>query len=297
MKKFGIKLILFLSIAFILDRIIGFSLAQLQQHAVGGETARSNYINDRMVANIVFLGSSRCQYHYDPKIFEQILGFSAYNAGTSGNGIILMYPRFKLITNRYSPKVIIYELTEEYDLLIGDNEKYLRWLRPFYDRKGIDSIFTDVDPITNLKMHSKLFQYNSFPFLFFSDFLNPKSSNIKGFSPLIGELSYNPEYISKTNVQYDSLKLRYLTQLIHDCEKKSIKLFFSISPRYNANNIGNYKPIIDIAQKREVPILNFETDTSFIHRKELFFDKMHLNALGAKIYSEKVAIEIKKLYK
>ena len=101
-----------------------------------------------------------------------------YNCGYDGNGIILNYGLYKMLSERYSPKVIIYEITSAFDLLKGDNKRFLKVMRPFYDRTGIDSIFFNVDETERFKNISRMYRYNSFFTQVFRDYLAPKNKNI-----------------------------------------------------------------------------------------------------------------------
>lgn len=47
--------------------------------------------------------------------------------------------------------MLIYDVQTSFDLLEGDNHKYLGGLRYYYDRQGIDSIFWNVDKQSALR--------------------------------------------------------------------------------------------------------------------------------------------------
>ena len=66
---------------------------------------------------------------------------TCFNCGQNGNGIVLFYGWWKVISERYHPKMIIYDITTDFDLLAGDNHKYLGWLKEAYDRNGVKEVF------------------------------------------------------------------------------------------------------------------------------------------------------------
>lgn len=124
-----------------LDLLSGFIFREMTNKAKGGDTARNEYIAHKVDAPILIFGSSRAIHHYVPKIFRDSLGIDCYNCGQDGMGIILFYGRYKMITQRYIPKVIVYDVLSGFDLEQGDNYSYIGWLKPYYDIPGIDSIF------------------------------------------------------------------------------------------------------------------------------------------------------------
>lgn len=141
MKRFLLKLVLLIALIAILDILCGFFFQRLTKSAIGGDTARNEYIANKVEAPILIFGSSRAIHHYDPKIFKDTLGINCYNCGQDGMGIILFYGRYKMITKRYIPQLIIYDILAEFDIEENDNYSYLTWLKPYYQNDGIDSIF------------------------------------------------------------------------------------------------------------------------------------------------------------
>ena len=110
MKRFVIRLIVFLIIMFILDRGFGFTMAYLQNHAKGGYIGHHNYILNNSNEDVLIFGSSRAIHHYNPQVLLDSIGMSCYNCGQDGNGIVLFYGWWHLMKNRHQPKMIIYDV-------------------------------------------------------------------------------------------------------------------------------------------------------------------------------------------
>ena len=146
MKKFVSKVIWFLIGLVVLDVLVGLGARYLVGHAKGGDTGLNNYICHEMKDECIVFGSSRGMHHYDPNIIADSLGMSCWNCSLDGNGIILMYGRYKMLSARYTPKMLIYDVQTSFDLLENDNHKYLRNLRYYYDEPGVDSIFGGSTP-------------------------------------------------------------------------------------------------------------------------------------------------------
>lgn len=295
MKRFFIHIFIFFALLFCLDKGFGYAFEYLQSHAVGGDTGRNNYICNETDEEVLVFGSSRAIHHYDSRIIEDSLGMSCYNCGNDGNGIVLLYGRYRMIAERYTPKVILYDVCTSFDLLAGDNHRYLDWLRPYYHREGIDSIFISVDRNERYKMLSSMYQYNSKILQLVSDNVAPMQEDIKGYRPIRKTMPYEPEAAEENHVyEYDSLKLHYLEQLIKECQGKTRLIFFA-SPLYHASDAVVYEPLKKLCEKYDVPFWNYYTDGEFVNTKDYFSDTSHLNETGATAYTKRIVGRIKTL--
>lgn len=300
MKKFIFKLLLFGVLLIGVDISTGHIFNMLRDRAPYGNFGRNNYINNQTKDDILIFGSSRAIHHYVPQIIEDSLGMSCYNCGMDGNGILLFYGNFKMITERYSPKVIIYELTEGFDLKENDNSTYLGWIRAFYDRKGISEIFKDVDENEKVKMTSNLYRWN-FKFIqLMTDNVHQFVRTEKGYKPLEGVIDYTPGKDnnkllddSKNDYFIDPVKKKYMEKLIKECKEKDIKLILCQSPYYNTQTDYMPKEFIDLCEKYKVAILNHKADQRFVTNRQYFKDSSHMNRTGAEKYTRMLIPEIK----
>ena len=295
MKVFLIKIFAVLLSVIACDVCFGLAFDYFREHAKGGETGRTNYICDKSNEEVLIMGSSRAVHHYDPSIIRDSLDMDCYNCGYDGNGIILNYGLYKMLSERYSPKVIIYEITSAFDLLKGDNKRFLKVMRPFYDRTGIDSIFFNVDETERFKNISRMYRYNSFFTQVFRDYLAPKNKNTKGYKPSDKKMQYEPDVDedNDTQYEYDDLKLSYLKSFITDCERNGTKLIFALSPSYKKTTDREFMPVYDICKEYGIPFLNHYCDDRFASNKDYFYDSVHMNRTGATKYTEVIASELK----
>lgn len=183
---------------FAFDSIIGWCFDFLSANNKGGETGRNCYIFNNTKEDILAMGSSRCSHHYIPKIISDSTGLSCYNCGYDGNGIIMQYAVWKMVSKRYYPKYIIYDVTPGFDIYTEqDNRKYLDKLKPFYySNPEIDSVFWSVDKKERLKMISHSYQYNSNWLAIIGDCIYPiYQAGENGFLPLYGSMKSRPKKI------------------------------------------------------------------------------------------------------
>lgn len=297
MKKFVGKVLLFLVGLVFLDFLVGMGGKYLVSHAKGGDTGLSNYICRQMKDECIIFGSSRGMHHYDPNIISDSLGMSCWNCSMDGNGIVLMYGRYKMLSSRYTPKVLVYDVFSGYDLIAGDNNTYLGRLRYYYDEPSVDSIFWSVDEKERFKMMSYCYRYNSQWLQLISDNIHPLQSDDKGYKPVDSKMAYvpNKNEDKKEFYQYDSLKLYYLKKLARDCKANGTKLVFAISPRYDTHKDDIYRPLKMICEEFQIPLINHYCDDDFVNNMDYFYDSMHMNRTGATKYTQKFVGELEKI--
>ena len=296
MKRFLLKLGLFFSLILIADIALGGALGYLANHAKGGFTQRDAYICNRLETDFLLMGSSRCVRHYNPQIITDSLGLSCYNTGQMGNGIILNYGRLRMMDERQKPKVVVYDINPEFDLLVGeDNHRYLQWLKQHYDREGIDEIFESVDKTEKYKMCSQMYRYNSRIIELLTDFLHPISNaRSNGFSPLKGEIDKTKiRAISREKKipKVDSVKLEYINKLIDELEGS--KLYFVVSPRWYGMDSIQFKPVMEVCKDRGIPFIDFSNDPKYVHHDEYFKNGNHMNARGADEFTRDLITNLK----
>lgn len=297
MKRFVLKVFLFFAIVSVVEVATGYGLNYLANHARGGFTQRDAFICDNLETDILLMGSSRCVRHYNPRIITDSLDMSCYNSGQMGNGIILNYGRLKMICERKRPRVVIYDVSPGFDLLVGeDNHRYLTWLKQHYDRDGIADIFESVDETEKYKMLSQLYRYNSRIVELITDFLHPVSNaRIDGFSPLKGKMDKSKIKVAgeeQKDYVVDSVKIEYIEKLINEIQGS--KLYFVVSPRWYGMDSIEFKPIMDICQEQGIPFIDYSNDPKYVHHDQYFKDGNHMNALGADEFTKDLIIELRK---
>lgn len=289
MKRFLVKFALFFALIAIADVLCGFALDYFAQHAKSGFTLRDNYICDKLETDFLLMGSSRCVRHYNPQIITDSLGMSCYNSGQMGNGIILNYGRLRMIDERKKPQVVIYDVTPDFDIFVGDdNHRYLTWLKQHYERNGIAAIFESVDATEKYKMTSQMYRYNSRIIELMTDFFHTLSdARSDGFSPLKGELDRTKIKIGgkkEKTPAIDNVKMEYVNKLIDELD--GVKLFFVVSPSWYGMDSVRFQPIMEICQERDIPFIDFSNNPKYVHQDIYFKDGNHLNERGANEFTK-----------
>lgn len=283
MKKALFKLLLFLLLFCLTDGLAGSLFAYMQSHA---PSYSPGYIAHHASEDVVVFGSSKGGNNYNMKFLNDSLGMPCLNCADTGNGIIQMYGRYKLLTNRYTPKVIVYDVKPQFDLYKNDNSKYTMRLKPFYEEHGIDSIIWSTDYTERYKMYSALYR-NNFQFLeIFKEYASQSPFNRSNDNLSRQKMQIIPKKAEPQSVEYDPLKLYYLEKLIKDCKERGIHLVFVVSPEYYHYKSINYEPLVLLCQQYNVPFIDRSADEQFVGHNDFFMDSLHMNYWGATKWSQ-----------
>ena len=296
MKKFFLKIIILLLIVFAFDLGYGQVCRYLIAHPKGGNIYLDNYICDSTKADMLIFGSSKAQNQYDPEILEDTLGMSVFNCGTHGMGMIYHYGRWKIISQRYIPKVVVFEMLPIVDFMVrDDNSIFINPLRPYYGKvEGIDSIFWKVDPTERYKMQSKTYQYHSL-----LDYLSCyRNSGWKrnGYSrPTNSKL--NPKLVTPVDEYFtyklDTLKWYFTEKFVSEVCAKT-RLIMVSSPMYSFHDDhGGLTKIKELCKQYDVPVVDHFCDSDFVNNPDLYIDMAHLNRNGSIKWSSLIASELK----
>jgi hypothetical protein len=303
-----LKILLFIIIITITDKVFGLILRKLYFSQTAGERYSLSYVLSECKADVLIFGNSRAQHHYDSRIISAALKMSCYNAGQDGgHSILLSYAEIKSITNRYSPKIIILEFSPTGIVHYEGDYDRLSILLPYYQKyPEMRPLILLRGPYEKLKLLSSIYPFNS-------DIVNIIGFNTKtkvaqkkdfdGYIPLTEVLNSNlinakPEILNQlitgTKSVVDTNMVNALENIIQICTVKNITLFIINSPFFHEENeqISPAFPVekisLDIIHRNKVIFFDFSDDPAFIGHPEWFADKAHLNEYGAGIFSNKV---------
>ena len=292
MKKYLTYIAIFFACIALLDFGWGKLFDYLSKNAKSGETQDLNALVYQLQPDILILGSSRAHHHYDDKMMTDILGVKVYNAGVDGNGIVSMYGLFKMLTARYLPKLIIYDVEPAFDICEysddDNNRRYLQLLKPYFHDNGVTEIFQSLGWQERIKNYSGFYRYDT-------DFLNVLKNYRSDtpvsqyrFAPINGEMSEYTES-GKTGIsKVDSLKLFYLDRIAEESSKLGIDIVFACSPKYGAGDGSEvFCPVKEICEKYDMMFWDYYSQNAF-QKFEYFKEPMHLNEDGARSFTDTI---------
>jgi len=234
-------------------------------------------------------------------MMQDSLGLTCYNCGQDGEGIVLFYAWWQLISQRYHPRLVIYEVTPGYDLMAGDSNRLSGWLKGLYDREPVQRICDDIDPTERYKMMSLLYRYNSKFHQILIDYFHPVHSMNRGFLPVDSELDPlavktddQQAAAAARQVRLDSLKLSYFDAMLDGAG--DTRFVFVCSPSWYGIRDPELAALKSLASRHGVPVLDYSASPAFVHQDRYFYDGYHLNARGADQFTRTLIADLRRLH-
>ena len=298
MKKFLIQIAIFFAIVAVVDVSLGQLFHYLQTTKAGSRTGNEYYACKKTNEDVIIMGSSRAMHHYVPKIITEKTGMSCFNVGQDGNGIILQYGRWKMISERYAPKLIIYDITTSYDLEENDNMAYISRLKPFCWDTSVKSYVVSLFPMEKIKLYSGMYRYNYWFLEIVANCLSERDfKGEAGYEPkyehIRSEIVNRPRREKIQSINTDTVKLHYLEQLVKEAQAKGTQVMFVVSPVWRG---GIYAPAVyaeveKMAHHYGIQYLQY-MDSEICDDPDCFKDSNHLNDKGARVFTEDLASHI-----
>jgi hypothetical protein len=287
------KLLLLFGIVSIFDFTIGKTLEHFYFSQTSGNLYRTTYSLDSTKADILIFGSSRANHHYDTQVIADSLGMSCYNTGRDGNFLLYNYAIFKTIVNRYTPKIVILDVNKNELSSNATEYERLSALLPYKNRNSaIEQTISLKGPYEKIKCLSKIYPYNSMllTIAIGNTKLNQKRhKDVNGYIPLNGFWNHKNNEPSEPDdfKKIDKNKDKAIREIIEDCRAKGIRLLLVHSPiLVQSMRSNSIDPIQEIANTYKVEFLDFSSNADFSNNNRLFVNPTHLNAIGAKHFSE-----------
>ena len=309
-KLFYKKLFLFAAIFFLLDYVGTLFLRTIYTTVLTGSPS-GGVVNGALSskADIFILGSSSAQHHYDPRIIENALDISVYNAASDGTYYDYAYGLMVLIGKKHTPKLWIMNVDDE--KLLYDKRTAWRLAPRLNDDPIVkELVFETLDrPIEKYRHVSRLMRFNQILAPLLKEKILPEK-NYAGFTPLEGKLPPKEKKNKNTNRDSDNLpeikmvQLDMLRNIVSLARQSGSDIIFVIGPRYYYDySPDGYTPKLtrslhkiysDFAKELNVVFIDHSaTGIPAFYDKKYFRDHVHLNNAGNKIISSKLAKDIR----
>lgn len=249
-------------------------------------------------ADVLILGPSTANHHFDCRILKDSLGMSCYNAGRDGQNVIYNAMVLDAFLTRCTPKMVVVEvgsstLSDVWMSALNDFNCYYGVLKPIDDI--LDSIATPIDRIKRL---SGIYRYNKT----WEWLLNAKFSeevpDLDGYRPMPVKKNTNFSSVKGENKFIMDEKCRhYLNHIVQVCKENGIRLVLAQSPSLVIEQ-GNFGEELEkYSRANHIDYWDWNGDTTFTNHPEWFYDMTHLNADGAAVFTKDFIQRIKKAEK
>ncbi|MCM1142079.1 MAG: hypothetical protein NC453_26210 [Muribaculum sp.] len=298
MKKLLITIFAISVCLFVGDRLVGKVMWWVNQHSKDLSAPKLKYLAKETDDDLIFMGTSRCNQHYIPKIIEDSIGMKSYNGGIdASNNIYAQYTVLNIMLQHHVPKAICLDLMASYYSKQRDPFNTISFFAPYIGNNAeSDSIFRMAGTY-NLYKASHIMRYNAKAVSNLIGMLySPHAAAEKGYIPA----PKPPKYPSKMDIYHaeeiDPQKMIYLQKFIDKCTEHNIKLIFCISPMYSEIEKDAYKPLYDLAERNNIPLLDYHSQGLYQDHPEYFKDNAHLWDAGAREFSTLLGHDLKKLF-
>ncbi|MBP9689408.1 MAG: hypothetical protein KBE91_07345 [Bacteroidia bacterium] len=323
MKNFIVKLLIFISLLIIFDRL--FLIFRVNETNIFNSIAREKMtiISPKLdiieKPDILIVGSSHAQFGISPEIIgKQLTAYTlnlAYGGGANIGGQLTMLRRL-IEEKKIVPKLIIFGLDVfALNAEPTNNDEFQRKLfkestnvsNGFFKSKIFNSYFKLYSRfipryLTQVKSGNYLLPYfdneNYYDLTMFQKYEKYEISN-DGWVMGFGTLNKNYIRYSKTLFNPDKRALANLADYVELCNKNKIALVFIQVPEHKvcAKHIKKYNEfdrwMHQFVHNNKLPYWNFNSETSYpTNTDSLFFDSDHLNKQGAELFSIKLSERI-----
>ena len=299
-KKIIIALVAFGGCFLILDIAIGLWLDYVRHNLPmdGERTAKAEYVINKVVADIVIIGSSRAQAHYDTRVFrDSIPDMTVFNCGGDGQKFWYCDIVTNCILDRYSPTMVIWDFQLN-DLVPFDEN--LSLLYPYYKEKDyVKGRLLERNPMLKYQLWLNTYRYNGSGSRILTASRLPKDYGkdklgysghkpLKTISMMFDDLHF--DYITP-----DTDKVEQLERTIKKALDKGVKLVFTISPV--VNKITGVNSTIDtlrgLCSKYNIPLIDDSQLDGFVGKPNQGYDSGHLNSEAAALFTRILIGQIK----
>ena len=267
----------------------------------------NDIVASRINADVLFLGSSRAETHFNPVVFEDAWSVDTYNIGLSGYQFDMTYNRFKVyLEHNKKPGAII---------LSVDQRGYFQSTTGLYNKHQF------LPYLENTTLRNKLTKiglpayYSYLPFLKYQEcktapigimeffrikHIPPQTEqgfypHRRGWNPILFERLKST--VSEIAVQWDNETVDELEQFLAYCKEEGIFVAMVYTPKfYEAREMEvGYEllelRIAELGQKYSAPIIDYYK-SPICKDTKYFYNALHLNLEGANLFSEQLANEL-----
>jgi hypothetical protein len=249
--------------------------------------------------DVLFMGSSRAEMHFNTKIFDSVTGHFSYNIGVTGATPRIAYAVLKAYCYKSKlPKYLIFDLDFHFLKYDVDTIRHFPRYFPYLGNKVLLSEFNKIDP------RFASFRYNpvhSFPYAnirmlaaslhgWLERPAKYDSAYYKGYAGFaLEEFSLKKE--AKPFYSYIHPRERqYIDSIILFSKVNGINLVLLTSPMYQGAEDQMLNKNQVTSQLNNIARINgFEywdmSKAAYSGREDYFYDNFHMNPMGARLFT------------
>ena len=301
MKKFIYNLLIFVLPVWFVLTIVDLMFSSIAKRS-NNYAIESWYdlMKGDIEADVIIMGSSRAWVQYNPLILDSILNINSYNLGIQGRHHHSEIKKYHLFNKRHNkkPRLIVQNI-DIFELNAIDGGYNMYQFFPYFWERDMRREFINDEPLNAAEKYLPMYRFIHFGIRTFLPSDNKYLT--KGFR---GQITpWNGEAFMKVDsirfVANDSV-LRMFDTYLAEARADGIKVLFVYAPIYigATRKVTNIEQMYDtyqtFAKKYEIPILDY-SQMEICYDTTYFYNAMHMNKLGAEVFSDSLATDIKRL--
>ena len=273
------------------DQVVGLYLEHLLRHQKKGDFHEMAYALRDVDEEVLIFGSSRAVRHYDPNIIDDSLELSTFNIGKVGNTLLYSDAVFSQVLTYHKPKMVVLDVSP-IEFAKSERERgeksMMNALLKYDHLPAIQDRLEDLSPKDVLL--SKLFRTYKFNSALYTLLINDsgksKLEESKGFEARKGA-KVNDHLVLEDNSDYqeDPEMVKTFHNFLANAKKHNVELHVVISPTTLKQTHTSVAKLKSITQEYGFDFIDLSFHPDF-RNAALYYDKTHLNAAGAKKFSE-----------
>jgi hypothetical protein len=294
-RKALIVLTAVIAVVALIDVLFGCLInAFLSNHHLPGDYTKIEYLLKNSDEEMIIIGSSTAINAYIPQMIEDSLGITCFNGGCNSQNMPFFQSMVEGVLNRYTPKYIV--LSMRRNELATNYKGRLNLLNPYYHKgyKSIDYFLEEENGWKTILLKSNLYRYNTIFWRILLYYVKPDNElKYKGFSshdvPKIPPVLRDESNYTSRYKTLNPENLNCFLNIIRLCQQKGVQLIVALPPDYillpDRGHPYELTAIENLCSDYHIPVLNDCQSPFFLSHPELFYDELHLNYAGSKIYT------------
>ena len=296
MKKFLLNIVMFAAIllvgAIVGDCYVTYELRQNKSYIYDSWTG---IYSDTTDYDLVINGSSRAWVQFSPSILDSILHLNTYNLGIDGSGINRQVVKYHAYCRQHKRPRYILQNIDLFTLQSRSGygrEQYFPYF--FKDRQ----LVKDMDQYEHFSIFEKYLPY----YRYIGADRHPITDHLyKGYQGMDWTWS-GKKYMEQDTIHMDAEleMIQLLNDYLAEQTELGTQVLLVYSPMYHGvvdkcpDMDKMYKTFGSIAAKYDIPVLNY-IEKPFCYDTTYFYNAMHLNRLGAELFTTQLANDIDSL--
>ena len=303
MKKFLYSVLMFVVPAYILLAICDYFYSQKAQKSNLYHIENwYDLMHGNIDADIIVMGNSRAFVQVSPLILDSVLGKSSYNIAIDGSSINRQIRKYNIF-RKYNrkPKLIIQNIDHITLIYFTGYEK--EQFFPYFWDKNIQKEFVATEPFSAWEKRMPMYRYLRNLDRYELWWLMTKTAHqlTKGYQGKDKQWDGSEFHkIDTVNYAANDESLKMFDNYLAQAKAEGIQVLFVHTPIYIGltRKLDHPKEMFEqyqyFADKYDIPILDYRF-MDICYDTTYFYNAMHVNRIGAEIFSDSLANDIKRM--